>query len=238
LFLMGVTQGRTTVIATSDAGDAIGQYNVIVTPGLGRAPSAPGAAPVSAAEPAFRGIGPGAAREIQLLVRRTVPGTGSFTAEVAGGRLVLRGFVPNAMAAQQVEAIARGVIGEDATIVDTMTVLGSIQVNVRVRIAEIGRTITRQLGFNWQALGAGGNWRFGVLTGAASGITSAVDRWRRAPCPPTRRRSSPWASRHFRAPRRGRSSLAPATRRGHATSTASSTRWPRISSSLSSRSPI
>ena len=30
--------------------------------------------------------------------------------------------------------------------------LGAIQVNVRVRIAEINRQITRQLGFNWQAL--------------------------------------------------------------------------------------
>jgi pilus assembly protein CpaC len=47
-------------------------------------------------------------------------------------------------------------------------VLGSIQVNVRVRIAEIDRTVTRQLGFNWQALGKGTNWSIGVLTGAAA----------------------------------------------------------------------
>jgi pilus assembly protein CpaC len=46
-------------------------------------------------------------------------------------------------------------------------VLGSIQVNVRVRIAEVNRQITRQLGFNWQALGSGAGWRFGLRTGAA-----------------------------------------------------------------------
>jgi pilus assembly protein CpaC len=52
-------------------------------------------------------------------------------------------------------------------LVDRLVVLSSIQVNVRVRIAEIDRNITRQLGFNWQALGTNGNWSYGVLTGAA-----------------------------------------------------------------------
>ena len=52
---------------------------------------------------------------------------------------------------------------------DNLTVLGAIQVNVRVRIAEISRQVTRQLGFNWQALGSGPGWRFGLLSGAASG---------------------------------------------------------------------
>jgi len=173
LFLMGVAQGRTTVIAMSDNGTPIGQYDIIVTPGLGRAPTA-APAPAAVAVPRALGLGPEAAREVQLAIHRSVPGSRTVTAQVAGGRLILRGAVPNAMASQQIEAIARGIIGDEATILDTMTVLGSIQVNVRVRIAEIDRTITRQLGFNWQALGAGGNWRFGVLTGAATGLASAI----------------------------------------------------------------
>jgi pilus assembly protein CpaC len=52
-----------------------------------------------------------------------------------------------------------------------LTVLGAIQVNVRLRIAEIDRTVTRQLGFNWQALGKGNGWSFGLRTGAAVGST-------------------------------------------------------------------
>ncbi len=157
----------------SENGTPIGQYDIIVTPGLGRATTAAPAA-AAVAMPRTMGLGPEAAREVQLAIHRTVPGSRTVTAQAAGGRLILRGAVPNAMASQQIEAIARGIIGDEASILDTMTVLGSIQVNVRVRIAEIDRTITRQLGFNWQALGAGGNWRFGVLTGAATGIASAV----------------------------------------------------------------
>jgi pilus assembly protein CpaC len=170
LFLMGVAQGRTTVIATSDTGVPIGQFDVIVTPGQGNAGAVASAA--NGGGRLGRVLGPGSAREVQISVHRAVPGANSIVAEIVGGRLMLRGAVPNALAAEQVEAIARGIVGEDTTIIDGMTVLSSIQVNVRVRIAEIDRTITRQLGFNWQALGAGGNWRFGVLTGAATGVAT------------------------------------------------------------------
>jgi pilus assembly protein CpaC len=59
-------------------------------------------------------------------------------------------------------------------------ILSSIQVNVRVRIAEMSRTIERQLGFNWQAFGTG-KWRFGAMTGSGaapnatiSGLTTGV----------------------------------------------------------------
>ena len=140
LFLMGVGPGRTTVIATSETGAPVGQYDVIVTPMQRAAPPPPQAARA--------GLNPASAREAQSSVRRLIPGARSVVIEATGGRLTMRGSVPNAMAAQQVEAIARGFVGDNATIVDEMIVLGSVQVNVRVRIAEISRVITRQLGFN------------------------------------------------------------------------------------------
>ena len=167
LFLMGVAPGRTTVIAMADTGAPIGQFDIIVTPVQRAAPPPP--PPVARA-----GLSAATAREVQQSVHRLIPGTRSVTAEATGGRLVLRGSVPNALASQQVEAIARGIVGENAQIIDTMVVLGSVQVNVRVRIAEINRTITRQLGFNWQALGSGGAWKFGLLTGAGATANVAV----------------------------------------------------------------
>lgn len=36
------------------------------------------------------------------------------------------------------------------------------------RVTLINRSITRELGFNWQALGAGNNWVFGLRTGLAA----------------------------------------------------------------------
>ena len=165
LFLMGVAQGHTTVIAANDAGTAIAQYDVTVTGVAGAAPApiiGPGVAPSAAT------ISPETAEKIQTAIHRLMPGGLSVRATAAGGRLVLTGAVPNAAAAEQAEAIARGYAGERAAIVAQFAVLSSIQVNVRVRIAEIDRTITRQLGFNWQALGNGGTWKFGTLTGAGA----------------------------------------------------------------------
>jgi pilus assembly protein CpaC len=86
----------------------------------------------------------------------------------AGTDAILTGTVPTGASAQQVEAIARGYVGDKGGVIDNMTVLGSIQVNVRVRIAEINRSVTRQLGFNWQALGSSSTWRFGLRTGASA----------------------------------------------------------------------
>jgi pilus assembly protein CpaC len=163
LFLMGVAPGRTTVIATTDAGAAIVQYDVTVTPGAG-GPSA--AAPLGGAGISGT-ISPGTLREIQAAIARMVQGASDVRVRAAGTNAILTGTVPNAVAAQQAEAIVRGYVGEKATVIDELTVLGSVQVNVRVRIAEINRQITRQLGFNWQALGSSSTWRFGLRTGAA-----------------------------------------------------------------------
>jgi pilus assembly protein CpaC len=163
LFLMGVAPGRTTVIATTEAGVAIIQYDVTVTSGAG-------GQSLVAAQPAVVGaVTPAAALAIQAAIARSVQGASGVRVQAAGTQALLTGTVPNASAAQQAEAIARGYVGDKGGILDNLTVLGAIQVNVRVRIAEINRQVTRQLGFNWQALGSGPGWRFGLRTGAATG---------------------------------------------------------------------
>jgi len=169
LFLMGVAPGRTTVIATTDAGVAIVQYDVTVTPGAG------GQLPLTASTGGVGAVAgnvrPATALAIQAAIAQTVQGASGVRARGVGTDVILTGTVPNAAAAQQAEAIARGYAGEKAGVLDNLTVLGAIQVNVRVRIAEIDRQVTRQLGFNWQALGNGPGWRVGLLTGAATSGT-------------------------------------------------------------------
>lgn len=180
LFLMGVAPGHTTVIATSDRGVSIAQYDVTVVPATGRAAAAPSTPPVFAPDLApgsgsdDRTVSAAMLSSIEKAVHRMVTGGATVTASGAGGRIILSGTVPSAAAGQQAEAIARGFAGDKATVVPTFTVLTSIQVNVRVRFAEISRTIERQLGFNWQALGANGGFRYGTLTGAGAVANTTV----------------------------------------------------------------
>jgi pilus assembly protein CpaC len=176
LFVMGAGPGHTTVIATSDTGAPIVQYDVTVSgaaPG-GREGSAAGLPGGGEAAAGPMQIDPETAAQIARTIRRVVPGASSVDVHAAGSRVMLTGTVLNPSAAQTATAIARGFIGEKATIISELGVLSSIQVNVRVRIAEIDRTITRQLGFNWQALGAGGTWQFGMLTGAGSVANTTI----------------------------------------------------------------
>ncbi len=122
---------------------------------------------VAAGNPSM-GVTAATAAAVQATISQTVQGAAGLRVRAAGADLVISGTVPTAYASQQAEAIARAYVGDKGGVVDQLVVLSSIQVNVRVRIAEISRQVTRQLGFNWQALGAGNGWRFGLRTGAAA----------------------------------------------------------------------
>ena len=218
LFLMGVAPGRTTVIATTDAGQAIVQYDVtvILVPAAGSCSRRRRAGTIS----------PAMALAIQAAIARTVQGASAVRVQGAGTDAILTGTVPNAAAAQQAEAIARGYVGDKGGVVDNLTVLGAIQVNVRVRIAEINRSVTRQLGFNWQALGSG-----------QAGASAC------GPAPPPASTITPLLPLGL-APLTGATATANQLGAGFTsgnscgTSTASSMRWPAISSSPSWRSRI
>ncbi len=166
LFLMGVAPGVTTVVATNAAGAAIAQYTVRVTAGTRRAGG--GGSPGATQDPVDKPVSAAQAAVAEASIAQSVAGAQDVTVTPVGGKALLRGSVPTASAAQQVEAIARAVIGGKSRVIDALSVLGSLQVNVRVRFAEIDRTITRQLGFNWQALANGSAFRFGLQTGAAA----------------------------------------------------------------------
>ncbi len=172
LFLMGVSVGRTTVVATTDTGAPIAQYDVTVTPGANGTkpgPMALGGPPPAAAPAPPPHVTAATAAAIRAAITQSVPGAADLRATATGADVVLTGTIPTAAAALQAEAIARAYLADKGAVIDNLVVLGSIQVNVRVRIAEINRQITRQLGFNWQALGSGNPWRFGLLGGAAAG---------------------------------------------------------------------
>src|SRR5690242_18391284 len=88
LFLMGVAPGRTTVIATTDAGQAIVQYDVTVASGAAGAPAP--ALPAGTITPAI-------ASAIQATIARTVQGASAVRVQGAGADAVLTGTVPSAV---------------------------------------------------------------------------------------------------------------------------------------------
>lgn len=156
LFVMGVTPGRTTVLATAEDGVPVAQLDVTVR--ADRPLVAEPAAGAAAPEPKLT------AAQVQAALRQALRGARAIVVSGTPNGLVLSGTAPSAAEAEQAVALVRAIAGDKQPAVNRMTVPASIQVNVRVRIAEISRTITRELGFNWQALGQIAGSSFGLTT--------------------------------------------------------------------------
>jgi pilus assembly protein CpaC len=142
LFLFGAGPGRTTVAALDAQGAPIAQFEVTVRP------SAYGAG------------------EAQAAIARAMPGR-RVRAEARGDGITLLGEVTSAAEAEQAQRIARGYVQGNQTVDNRLTVLGQTQVNLRVRIAEVSRQVTREFGINWTALGTTGRWTLGGATSTA-----------------------------------------------------------------------
>ena len=65
--------------------------------------------------------------------------------------------------ADRVVQIVRGYLPTGQSVDNRLSVASSIQVNLRVRIAEMSRNLVRPLGVNWEALGNIG--RIGAFPG-------------------------------------------------------------------------
>lgn len=136
LFVFGVAPGRTTIAALSAAGAPVGHYEVVV-----------------------RGSSH-SATEATSAIRRALPGRG-VTVEPTPDGVALTGTVTNPGEAERAVRTARSFLGEKQTVANRLQVQSPVQVNLRVRIAEMSRTLTRELGVNWQALGSLG--RYGAI---------------------------------------------------------------------------
>lgn len=128
LFVLGIAAGRTTIAAIDDNGLAIAQYDVIVQPSSY------------------------AATQAESAIRRLLPGRAVQVATRPNG-LVVSGTLQTAGEAEEAMQTAREFVATGQTVENRLAVLGSQQVNLHVRIAEVSRNVMRKLGVNWSALG-------------------------------------------------------------------------------------
>src|SRR5215469_15512721 len=79
-----------------------------------------------------------------------------ISADSVDGNLVLNGIVSDAGKADKVRALAGAIAGEvkNSQVINRMTVATPNQVNLHVRIAEVGLTALSAIGVNWHKLGS------------------------------------------------------------------------------------
>lgn len=139
LFLFGVAPGRTTVAAMDAAGAPLAQFQVTVRP------SAYGAS------------------EAQEALSRLMPGR-DLRVEAQPGGLLLRGSLMQPAEVEQAVSLARAYLPAGQALENRLTVQGPAQVNLRVRVAEVSREVTRQFGLDWQAMGTVGRFALAAVT--------------------------------------------------------------------------
>lgn len=137
VFVYGKKTGTTSFYALDDAGHVILNASVVVTYNVG---------------------------DLQRLLQQEAPNAAINVQSTPGG-VVISGAVPNAEISERVREAASRYIGDKETLVNDLRVSGAQQVNLRVRVAEVDRTVTKQLGFNWESLISAGSFTFGLANG-------------------------------------------------------------------------
>lgn len=145
IFVFGKKSGRTSLFALNEAGQALAEYQVIVTQPI---------------------------EDLRELLRSQVgdhPIRVSYTPRGA----ILSGTAPSADVVDTAKSVTEQFLGAGAIIVNKIKVAGSLQVNLHVRVAEVSRSAMKALGVNLNASIQSGNFSFGVLRGTGSGSGAA-----------------------------------------------------------------
>ncbi len=149
MFVFGKSTGETDVVATDSQGNRIAQYSITVDPSQ------------------YSG---------QRIVRQShlaAPGSG-VTAETEPGGMIIRGSVNSAEDADNVVNQAK-LIAPGGKVTNDLTVKEPIQVELKVRIAQMSRQVTRELGINWSNVGTSAIsiGKF-ALTGSTASLPSSL----------------------------------------------------------------
>ncbi len=108
---------------------------------------------------------------LQYALNQLIP-SGQVDARSVDGEIVLAGNVATPLDAEEARRIARPFVGDEKDLVNHIQVTAPNQVNLRVRVAEVDRSIVKNLGINWDAVVHAGNFVFGYAIN--NPVTTAV----------------------------------------------------------------
>ena len=96
---------------------------------------------------------------------------GGVTATSLDGGIVLTGAVPSPTDVENVRRLTARFIGEGEDIINRIVVTQPNQVNLRVRIADVSRTVVNELGFSWDAIFDSSDFLFQISTGLTPALS-------------------------------------------------------------------
>jgi pilus assembly protein CpaC len=88
-----------------------------------------------------------------------------ITLTSAPNAVIVEGTVPDPKEADAIVQTVRGVLGEGEQLINRLRIASPVQVNLRVRVAEVSRNVDERLGINWDSVFNIGDFAFRVVTG-------------------------------------------------------------------------
>lgn len=111
---------------------------------------------------------------LQDTLSRLIPG-GQVRAEAVNDSIILTGVAENPAASAQATRIAAAFVSAPEKVLNLITVPGSDQVTLKVRVVEVQRNVIKQLGFNTSAvLGRLGDTQWLLSNAASWGVNGAL----------------------------------------------------------------
>jgi pilus assembly protein CpaC len=138
IMIFGKRTGETTFMASDTNGHTLAQRTIMVIQDLS---------------------------DLRLELDNAIPGNKIKIQALPNG-LVLTGEVKDPGAAADAYKLAQRYLSSGGDIINRIKVVGSNQIHIRVRFAEVQRNIDTTLGIDWQTVSTGGGMVFGLGTGS------------------------------------------------------------------------
>src|SRR5262249_40978863 len=106
-------------------------------------------------------------------IAQLVP-AGQIDIESLDSGILLQGSVTTAAEADDIMRLTSHFVGKGEDVINRLQITAPNQVNLRVRIAEVSRTVVRRLGIDWSAVGSVGSFTFGLATHNFASTASAI----------------------------------------------------------------
>ena len=138
LFIFGLSGGETTIYASNAAGDIIWSANVRVGSNLD---------------------------SIDQLLSVAMPEADIRVATMGTNTVLLTGTVAAPEDASEAERLVQAFTGDEANVISRLRMATPLQVNLRVRFAEVSRSLVRSIGANLTSIDTTGGFQFGLGQG-------------------------------------------------------------------------
>jgi pilus assembly protein CpaC len=144
LYVFGRAGGETTIYASNERGDVIFSANIRVGSNIG---------------------------SVDQMLAMAMPDAKISVATMGTNTVLLTGTVGAPEDAAEAERLVQAFLGEGANVISRLRTATPLQVNLKVTIAEVSRSLLREIGGNLQTADASSGFRFGVGTGRPIGGT-------------------------------------------------------------------